>query len=116
MCVQKSHTVCLPVCQTNVNAAGSHHYNKEYSETNQTGNQLHHTSKEAFDVVKDDSNHTGNMILKTARTRETSARQMGADSEVPPATKVTWEDYARAERFLPQNIGKLAFRLEVTPN
>ena len=29
--------------------------------------------------------------------------------------QVTWEDYARAERFLPQNIGKLAFRLDITP-
>lgn len=31
-------------------------------------------------------------------------------------SQVTWEDYARAERFLPQNIGKLAFRLSITSN
>jgi dienelactone hydrolase len=30
--------------------------------------------------------------------------------------QATWEDYARAERFLPRNIDKLAFRLSITPN
>ncbi len=29
---------------------------------------------------------------------------------------VTWEDYVRAEKYLPQNIGKLVFKLRVTPN
>ena len=67
-------------------------------------------------MVKDDSNQTGNVFVKYASTGEINARQIGADSEVSPATEVTWEDYARAERFLPQNIGKLAFRLEITPN
>ena len=67
-------------------------------------------------MVKDDSNQTGNVFVKYASTGEINARQIGADSEVSLATEVTWEDYARAERFLPQNIGKLAFRLEITPN
>ena len=30
--------------------------------------------------------------------------------------EVTWEDYARAEKFLPHNVRKLAFRLSITPN
>lgn len=47
------------------------------------------------------------------------AANLAARPAVPAAKgspDVTWEDYARAERFLPQNIGKLAFRLEITPN
>lgn len=39
-----------------------------------------------------------------------------ANLEEKQIPKVTWEDYARAERFLPQNIGKLAYSLNITPN
>lgn len=42
---------------------------------------------------------------------------MGIDSEHGCASPVvTAEDYARAERFLPKNVAKLLFQLEITPH
>ncbi|MGI6644087.1 MAG: DPP IV N-terminal domain-containing protein [Bacillota bacterium] len=39
--------------------------------------------------------------------------QINEEKQIP---EVTWEDYARAEKFLPQNIRKLAFELDIVPN
>lgn len=48
---------------------------------------------------------TGNVFVKYASTGEINARQIGADSEVSPATEVTREDYARAEILAPEHWG-----------
>jgi len=63
-------------------------------------------------VVNCDSNNTDNMFLGDGRTERIDASSGRTNFEAP---QVTWEDYARAERFLPQNVGKLAFRLEISP-
>ncbi len=47
---------------------------------------------------------------------QVKVEDLNADVQKKQTPKVTWEDYARAEKFLPQNIGKLVSRLQIVPN